>query len=279
MSNNIVSGLKNFFASNSDKSEELAQYTAVCVCNKGKVRSVNQDNFYFGGAILPSENDALEKNLRAIFDENASFAVGVFDGMGGEKHGEQAAFIAAEHVKKASTSRWQDPKKAMLDICLKANDAICNLAEELGGRRMGCTVAMLYFTQNTAWICNIGDSKVFLFRDDAISQLSVDHTDAKFIQNEGIKRKPSLTQHLGIWPQEMIIEPFVDQIQVNYGDEFLICSDGLTDMVSSEEIANILTNNRNVDNSAQLLMDIAMNRGGKDNTTIILISAPKKHIL
>ncbi len=243
---------------------------AACRCDPGRVRLKNEDNLYFNEKILLVQNlgTPCVLSFRGALG-NACF--GVFDGMGGEQQGEQAAFLAAQALRERLRGGAEQPGERLKEACFFANRRICAASAEQGGGRMGSTAAMLHFTQELVWLCNIGDSKIFRHRKGELTQLSVDHTDQAFLKREGItNRKPSLTQHLGIWPEEMEIEPYLASERFKEGDLYLLCSDGLTDMLSLSEIAEILSVREKVEARVDRLIDCAIDRGGRDNVTVIL---------
>lgn len=125
------------------------------------------------------------------------------------------------------------------------------------------------FAKNKIGICNIGDSKIFQLTKGDIQQISYDHIGASAF---GVK--PPLTQNLGIPENEMIISPYIATGAYLNGDKYLICSDGLTDMVDIESIKRIMCDNTNAI-AAKMLLDEALKKGGKDNITFILISIEK----
>jgi protein phosphatase len=136
---------------------------------------------------------------------------------------------------------------------------------------MGSTAVLLKVSHDSASVLNLGDSKAFLFRKDRMEQISVDHTDRALLEQYGIKkRKPALTQHLGIEPSEMTIDPFSATIDIQLHDQFLICSDGLTDMVSTDRIEEILRSGVRPEKSVHTLINEAIANGGKDNITVIV---------
>jgi len=244
---------------------------AACRCDIGRVRTKNEDNFYFDGSILPPKNNGTEGVLTICRSFSVPACFAVFDGMGGEKHGEQAAYLAAQALKEHPSKSSPAPGAMLLNVCLEANKRICDSASRNGGVRMGSTAAMLYFTESFVWLCNIGDSKIFRMRQGALSQLSIDHTDRALLERQVNKiRKPLLTQHLGIWPEEMVIEPYAVQSALEVGDQYLICSDGLTDMVALDEIALNLNKEKNAGDCIDGLVEQALSRGGRDNITVIL---------
>ena len=146
--------------------------------------------------------------------------------------------------------------------------------------------SLLLFHDGGVYAANIGDSKIFLLRNGELEQISQDHDDSKYIQQMGIShRKPRLTQYLGMNPDKVRMEPYICSMEVLKKDRFLICSDGLTDMVDQEKITQILSENKDAQQAVQKLLDLAMEQGGVDNTTIMVCnvedtaSAKKGHWL
>lgn len=182
--------------------------------------------------------------------------------MGGEERGEVASYIAAKNA--AALEIGKDAVTDLSKFCNKTNIDICNYASENEVSAMGTTAAMLAFTDRGITLCNIGDSRIFRFCDGVLEQISTDHiTTAAF----GVK--PPLSQNLGIPPTELIIEPYFAQGLYNDGDIYLICSDGLTDMVTTEQIAEVLAS-KSIGETCTELLEKALANGGRDNTTIIL---------
>ena len=251
----------------------MSSIKAACICHPGKVRINNEDNFYFSGVYLKEKNDGLPNIISGSKDYSDAVCYGVFDGMGGEACGEKAAYIAAKSLariisnyKNGISDQW------LADTCLKMNEAVCEESQKHDYVRMGSTVAIVGFEKEKAYICNLGDSKIFIYRNNKLEQLSYDHTDARILKEYSIKaRKPSLTQHLGIHPSEMILEPYCKELSINSGDKYLICSDGLTDMVGLDEVHQILNHAETTEKAVSMLLQKALESGGKDNITIILI--------
>lgn len=233
-----------------------------CLSHIGKVRSLNQDNFICDGHYMHSDGTAIAFPLCGTKTSRETSVFGIFDGMGGEECGEIASYIAAK-----CAASFPVGKNALADLsqfCHKANRDICGYAEDNGISSMGTTAAMLAFTGKHIVLCNIGDSKIFRLSDGILEQISKDHVA---ISAFGVK--PPLSQNLGIPPSELVIDPYLAQGPYNDGDVYLICSDGLTDMVSIAEITEVLIS-KPIGEAVTLLLDKALANGGKDNTTIIL---------
>lgn len=240
----------------------------------GLTRDKNEDNYLFWGATLESLTNPSRLNGNAILDHPVLF--GVFDGMGGISAGEIASSISAYTAKAVFSTvheRAANYEDVMLDICNKSNDAICKEMKNTVKKRMGSTASMLCFLKNEFVLCNIGDSPIFILRNARLIEISKEHTEKENYERVyGIspeQKKYKLTQHLGIFPEEMIIEPNIVPGQIKENDRFLICSDGLTDMVSKAEIESVLCEGLSTSETAQKLQQLALNNGGKDNITII----------
>lgn len=243
--------------------------TSACGCSIGRVRSKNEDNLFFNGTILPMDNRGLPDVLNFSAQLTDPIYFGIFDGMGGEAHGKLAAYIAASELQSKSVL----PSCIdLVEILQRANTKICCEAHRRGCGTIGTTAAILSVDSTSVCAINVGDSKVYRYRNGAMEQLSTDHTDEALLEQCGIKdRKPRLTQHLGIEPTEMVIEPSIWQGNVLAGDLFLICSDGLSDMLSEHDIADILSTTSPVD-CVNKFIDMALHNGGRDNISVIVVS-------
>ena len=251
--------------------------TAVCGCNIGKRRNRNEDNFLFNGIYMPVDHENLANipQVQLSLDKDCSFAV--FDGIGGGDHGEIASFAAAETAKNyldCFENTGSDPEALLKRLCDEMNNAVFRKEVERESYTMGTTVAGLYFRGSNVWTWNLGDSRCFLLREGILSQISVDHTDEAYMRENGITgRKPYLTQYLGVNPEEMRIAPSVQSLKVKKNDCFLICSDGVTDMVAREDLVRMMSEETGPNESVQMIIDAALDAGGRDNITAIVIRA------
>ena len=244
--------------------------SAACGSNMGKIRKNNEDNFYFDGRCLEEINSGLKHPVAMERALDKELCVAIFDGMGGERFGEVASFTAADCMKNM-TRRLSDyfisEKKYLNDMCRKLNEAVMDKKQEYCTEHMGTTMVALYFSHGYVYVCNLGDSRAYRLRDSVFQQLSVDH----ILQDERLGgRKAPLTQHLGIDPEEYLLEPYIAKGELKSGDQYLICSDGLTDMLSNLEIADILNTNEETESCVEKLIEAALVKGGRDNITVIL---------
>lgn len=227
----------------------------------GRVREVNED--YFG-------------SFRGIFGE----LLIVCDGIGGHQGGETASRLAVESIKNhfESLSADYDVQKELYNALTAANNRLVKTAQEdpsLTG--MGSTTVIVLFKDELAYTANLGDSRIYLIRDDKIKQLTTDHSlvqqmiDSEMITPEEAKNHPKknvITKSLG---REGTIEPDIPEpIKVIKNDRFILCSDGLTNYAKNEEILAITSTNP-VQQAAGKLIDLANEKGGSDNITVQIV--------
>ena len=200
----------------------------------------------------------------------------VADGMGGAKAGEVASAVAVEAVETARESG--EPAEAQLaGIVRDANRRIYDLAVADESRRgMGTTLTLAKVHDGEVSLAHVGDSRAYRMRDGELSQLTRDHSLVAELERSG-QITPEAAEH---HPQRSIItralgpEPDVEvdtyTLAGREGDLFLICSDGLTSMISDEEVTSILRSADSLDAAADALVRAANQSGGKDNITVIL---------
>ncbi|MBQ3385654.1 MAG: serine/threonine-protein phosphatase [Erysipelotrichaceae bacterium] len=240
---------------------------AACLCNVGAKRSNNEDNYYFAGSFMNQEHHNLEVPVTMNEKLTGDLFFAVFDGMGGGDYGEVASHVASSSVDELFEINPYDITPSLEKLCLGLNKKVFSESEKLDSYAMGTTMAALFFHEGYFWSCNIGDSKCYKMEDNELVQLSVDHVDIY----DRMHRKPMLTQYLGIDPETVQIEPYVCSETVNRGDVFLICSDGLTDMVDESVIRDILVSGSSLEECVSKLVDVALENGGEDNITVIVI--------
>ena len=247
--------------------------SAYAASNVGKKRQNNEDNYYLEGNYVDSLNNASCETAG-----KTEMLVSVCDGMGGEEAGEVASQLAVETIAIKYNQLLNDSfsDTAIESYVAEANKRIC---DEISRRkkRLGTTLTLLGFKDGIVTMSNVGDSRIYCLSDNKLEQISKDHTEAQSMVDAGIMtaeesmkvpEKHKLTQHLGIYPYEMIIEPYTVRKPAREGDKYLLCSDGLTDMLSDEEIHNILNKNSSLKDIAEELISLALDHGGKDNVTV-----------
>ena len=146
-------------------------------------------------------------------------------------------------------------------------------------------MALLCLMNNKIHIYNVGDSRIYRLHKNKLKQVTEDHTQVMrdirmgTVKPEEAKTHPhrnKLIQFLGISSSDMIIKPHSEKFKVCDNDTYLICSDGITDMVDDEEIEKILKQKISENEKVNLLIEKAMNNGGKDNATAIILRIDSK---
>ncbi|MCG0274668.1 MAG: Stp1/IreP family PP2C-type Ser/Thr phosphatase [Thermosediminibacteraceae bacterium] len=233
--------------------------------HKGKVRSNNEDAFY-----LPEGED---KPLLFI----------VADGMGGHNAGEIASKMAVEEISSHINSNfWESGCKNVLQLIkeafLTANTKIYRNSlerEEYSG--MGTTATLALFKDGKVYIGHVGDSRAYILRDGSIRQLTKDHSLVWQLLEEGkltpdeVRCHPMrnvITRALGVHES---IDVDLTEHEYRKGDIFLLCSDGLTNMLEDDKIREIVLSAESVDAAADKLIEAANYYGGYDNITVEII--------
>lgn len=224
----------------------------------------------------------------AAFDAECGLGV-LADGMGGYNAGEVASGIAVSVIR-TELGDWlcasgpnaptRETRKAVHRSVLHANQAILNAARnDPSYAGMGTTLILGVFQPLRVVLAHIGDSRGYRLRRRQLSRLTRDHSllqeqlDAGLItpaQAAVSTQRNLVTRALGI-DQELQLE--VNEFAVEAGDLYLLCSDGLSDMVHDEQIAALLDLDTSLDAKARALVECANAQGGRDNITVLLVQA------
>lgn len=220
----------------------------------------------------------------------------VADGMGGHLGGEYASRMAVKTVREilkklnedpeatlsvGQTERYQPGDQLKCAIRIASQRIFREASRSSNLRGMGTTTVALYIRDDKGYLANVGDSRGYLIRTGEIRQLTVDHSlvteqlHAGFITQEEVKNhklKNIITRSVG-FQDEVEIDLVVRDLEA--GDSFLLCSDGLTNLVSDREILKQAAKARTVQNPKAIcekLVGLANRRGGDDNITVLFIS-------
>jgi protein phosphatase len=161
----------------------------------------------------------------------------------------------------------------------QANKAILSYGEEQSSARgLGCTVTTALVQDGQAFLANIGDSRIYLYRESTIKPLTRDHSlvyrlwEAKQIELDDIYSHPQrnlIYRSLGAGHKN--VDPDVFHASLRAGDSLLLCSDGLWEMVRNEELLRVLRENTDAQKICDILIDLANAHGGEDNITAVLV--------
>lgn len=241
------------------------------VSHRGRVRMKNQDNFLVEGEYLPLEHGTMEQVETCEFLCAEGSVLALFDGMGGECAGELASYTAAKQLESFGKAE-EYTEKNLTSAVWNLNRAVCRARHERRLPQIGTTMTMLAFQKNSLWLVNLGDSPAYQLHKQSFFQITCPHTNEQMLKEQGIAGKPGLTQFLGVEEEEFILEPHIAQYRLCAGDLYLLCSDGLTDMVPEEEIRKILQKKESIADMTRELLEQALQNGGRDNVTILLCS-------
>ncbi len=194
----------------------------------------------------------------------------VADGMGGHARGEVASMAAVNAFLSVAAQRW-----ATSDDIVAAVSRASEEVRALAGtpRPPGSTITGVAMSQQGGFPCwlvfNVGDSRTYLFRGGKLEQITVDHSVIKE-RPDSLVGKNVITRALG-GGLKGPVNPDQWLIPAQVGDVMLICSDGLTNEVSDESICETLTESETLDSAVSELVNSALNAGGRDNITVILV--------
>ena len=239
-----------------------------------------------------------DKGLKRTNNEDACFVLLndnvylVADGVGGGNAGEIASRTAvkgiANYIEGHPLSEANNKYAIVnyLQACLdKTNTEIFQKARKYEENRgMATTAAIVYANRGKAYIANVGDSRVYLYRNGELVQLTEDHTYVNTLLNAGIiskaeaavdERKNVITKALGA---EDTVEPDFYQLDIEAGDVFVLCTDGLYDEVDEAIMKEILEKNISMSEVCAQMVDAANKNGGRDNITIISIKVTEEDV-
>lgn len=226
----------------------------------GLVRSTNQDAYHI--------------------DPAGRFFI-VSDGMGGHAGGEEASRIASDTVRGHLEAHWDSgtaSRELLEQAMFKANQAI--IAAQLNSpalATMGTTTVVLAFREQP-WCANVGDSRIYRLRGAALEQITEDQTwVARAIRLGDLTpeearvhpKRHILTQCLG---RQTLAQVEILSLDLQKGDRWLLCSDGLTEELSDQVIENHINSTRSCELAAAALINAAREHGGRNNITVVLVA-------
>jgi PPM family protein phosphatase len=236
-----------------------------------------------------------DENEDSFLKEDALGLYVVADGMGGHLAGEVASQVAVEMITKSIKKWLQEEAREdelygppdstltlegnyILSSIRMANRVVYEMAlenEEYHG--MGTTIVILYIMPDLIIAANVGDSRIYMVRDGHMEMLSKDHTivseqvEMGTMTEEEAANSPLrhiLTKNLG---STETLDPDIFEIEPSNKDRFLLCSDGVTDLLSDEEILEMTQKNKDPDNLCRKLVETVLERGAPDNATAISV--------
>ncbi len=239
-------------------------FAAGSLTDVGQVREVNQDSL--GEFADPARG-------RRLFI--------VADGMGGHLGGEVASRMTVETAAEIFAAGGNDPAELLRVALETANERVHEAAQQdmdLAG--MGTTgVCLLFQSGGSGWVAHVGDSRAYRLRDDVFEQITEDHSVVGALIRMGHITEDEAKQHpqrneilraIGTNPE---VEVQVTPLELQPGDRFLLCSDGLSGLVPDAEIAEVL-GRMEPEDAARTLVQMANLEGGNDNITVQVVEVP-----
>ena len=258
--------------------------------DRGKVRETNEDQFLTAvllKALQVQCTSLPQPKIQRSNDRSHLFVVA--DGMGGRAGGEKASALAIDSVeafvldslKWFSLCKGDEQDQVLADFQKSLGEASFRIqaeaAKHLELNGMGTTLTLAYSLNDELFVAHAGDSRCYLFRNRSLYRLTRDHTvvdemvrHGELSAAEGKRHhwRHMITNALGGGFPELEVE--VHKLQLDAGDLVLLCSDGLTEMLSDEKIAQILRNETDPERACRQLVAFANEEGGKDNITVVV---------
>lgn len=255
---------------------------ACVISHRGCVRENNEDNFFFNGDILADS----EVNDGAVICQQFIKPFHLFavcDGMGGLQGGERASAICVQSMGAMYMNLPVNSIPKAIDAyadeaCRRVYGDSLEIGED---GREGSTMAMLYMAAGKGYVGNVGDSRVYLLRMGRLYQLSTDHSAVYQMMKKGQLTREQMRKH----PKANVIGAYIGmaedrkpkpytarfELPLCAGDRFMLCSDGLSDLLTHDELQHRLAEVRDLRSAAEQLIWRAMEMGGKDNTTVMIL--------
>jgi protein phosphatase len=256
----------------------------------GKVRARNEDHFLVTriGRYVETVITSLPAGALNQRTEEVGYAMILADGMGGHAGGELASRMAITGLVKLAFARpdwiFRLDETVAADLTERSqqrfrdlNTLLINRGERDGDLRgMGTTLTAIRNMGRHLHIVHVGDSRAYLLRGNRLHRLTRDHTYVQLLIDTGqLSEKEAIGfsgRHLlvnALGGSSEDVEVDVDQAELANGDRVLMCSDGLTDLVDDDEIRRVLAERHESKQACQRLLDLALERGGKDNVTVV----------
>ncbi|HET7144507.1 MAG TPA: protein phosphatase 2C domain-containing protein [Anaerolineales bacterium] len=265
----------------------LAHLQVAAISHAGMSGKNNEDRYSVSSFQL-SKDDA----------RPALFAI-VSDGIGGHRAGEVAAELAVNYI--TTNVAESNAKKPLKILETAIQDASQMISEHSAGKDdeqgMGATCACVWVIENKLYTAYVGDSRIYLIRGRQVQRVTIDHTWVQEALEKGIITTEQMRDH----PNVHVIRRYLGGLKLpnvdfrlriddeesdeksenNQGfrlepsDTILMCTDGLTDLVWDDEILKVVPSKKDMKVAAETLVNMANERGGHDNITVVILSMPK----
>ncbi len=255
--------------------------------NVGKVRKINEDHYFIGlmeKKMMFGQTSLSSEISKQLLRSSRAHLFLVADGLGGQPDGqlasEAAVEIIARYVTMSSNWYYDLNVEQEIDFLGRLEKSVFECHEELlqkfdgGNGAPSSTLTLVVLLWPRAYVVHVGDSRCYYFRQDELKQLTEDQTLAQQMMAQGVvseeRLKTSRYHHILTSALGSSVEPKIGLVDLERGDTLVLCTDGLTNHVSNEEIQEEMQKHRTAQESCEYLVDLALERGGTDNVTIIV---------
>jgi serine/threonine protein phosphatase PrpC len=242
----------------------------------GLVRSTNEDAFVI--ADLTSGNVVQQQTIVRFQVGERGVLLAVSDGMGGASAGEVASAMVVESMRRSMTMvPSSEPSNALVErAAVTANREVWTAARQPDRAGMGATLTALYLHGTAMHIAEVGDSRAYLLRGGVLQQVTRDQSYAQVLLEAGAltPEQAAFAPLQNVILQAMGTKPDVSvalgRLELRQRDCFLLCSDGLSKLVSAEEMRQVILAAPRMDAACATLVELAKQRGGDDNITVLI---------
>ena len=269
-------------------------YRAVAATCPGNNKEYNSNNIYLNSKYITEEYKSSEILLRQKREQEGLQFYAISEGFGAEHYADEASLLTVKklaelHAKVGANKISAEYDEAadilysyMEEFVTSANESVISKATELSNRDVLASVAAVAIYENAIITCNLGNTRIFLFRKGKLSKLSEEQNHAYMMFKNGIidearlqthSKRNKLTQYFGILPDEMQPEPYYSEAEVKHGDIFVICSSSFCENVSEESICEMIKNSKSLSQIIDKMMTAAAEKGFEQDTSVMVIRA------
>ena len=257
---------------------------AYGVTDTGQRRKNNEDAFIIADLARVSEEQVRDRELTLDASDHAVL-LAVSDGMGGANAGEVASALVVDSLRKAmqeSDGNWDEVTRRAVE---RANRDVFQAAADPSHKGMGATLTAVCVHGEHAHVAAVGDSRAYLLRGGAIRQMTKDQSFVQYLVELGAL-KPEAAESSAIknvvlqaMGQKADVAVALGRLELRRGDRLLLCSDGLSNKLSAEDMREVVERAPSLPAACWELVEIANGRGGDDNITVVLAEVTGEAIM
>ena len=269
-------------------------YRAVAATCPGNDKEYKSNDIYLNTKYITDDIKSSEVLLKQKKEQEGLQFYGITEGFGADRYTDEASLIAIKKLftiqKKVSGNEISDNYDEAADLLYsyledfvkESNEAIIAKSAELPDNNIYTSVAVMALYETAVITCNLGNTRIYLFRKGNLSCLSEDHNQAQVMYKNGVitadkvaahPKRNKLTQYLGAMPEGKQTEPYYSEVEVKHGDIFIICSSAFCNSVDDESLCDMVRSSRSLSQIAEKLMQAAATKGFTEDTSILVVRA------